>query len=80
MLNHKRSPTSAGAPGAARSAGFLRVLGAVFAAFLGIRKRASGERDAVTIKLVHVVIAGILGAAILVAGLLTLVWFVTHTH
>jgi len=27
-----------------------------------------------------VVIAGVLGAAMLVAVLLTLVWFVTHTH
>jgi hypothetical protein len=80
MLNHKRSPTSADTPGAAPSAGLLRVLGAVFAAFLGIRKRASGERDAVTIKLVQVVIAGVLGAAILIAGLLTVVWFVTHRH
>ena len=42
--------------------GFLRVLGAVFSSFLGIRKKASGERDMVTIKPLHVIIAGILGA------------------
>ncbi len=59
-------------------AGFLRVLGAVFASFLGIRKKASGERDATSIKLVHVVFAGLLGAAILVTLVLTLVRFVTR--
>ena len=59
-------------------AGFLRVLGAVLASFLGIRKKASGERDATSIKLAHVVVAGLLGAAILVACVLTLVRFVTR--
>jgi hypothetical protein len=62
----------------APSAGFLRVLGAVFSSFLGIRKKAAGERDMVTIKLVHVIVAGVLGAAILVAALLVLVSFVTR--
>jgi len=54
------------------------VLGAVFAAFLGIRKRASGERDAVTVKPLHVIVAGVLGAAMLVVLLLLLVRFVTR--
>src|SRR3989442_14106035 len=34
-------------PGAA---GFLQVLGAVFSSFFGVRKKASGERDMVSIK------------------------------
>ena len=59
-------------------AGFLRVLGAVLAAFLGIRKRASGERDEVTIKLIHVVVAGVLSAAVLVALLVLLVRSITR--
>ena len=67
------SPASANS-----SAGFLRVLGAVFAAFLGIRKRSSGERDSVTIKPLHVIVAGVLGAAMLVVVLLLLVKFVTR--
>jgi len=54
------------------------VLGAVFASFLGIRKKAAGDRDAMSIKPVHVILAGLLGAAILVAVVLTLVRFVTH--
>ena len=59
-------------------AGFLQVLGAVFWSFFGIRKRAAGERDMVTIKPLHVIIAGLLGAAVLVATLLALVTFITR--
>jgi len=60
------------------AAGFLRVLGAVFSSFLGIRRKASGERDLVNITPVHVIIAGVLGAAIFVAILVTLVTMITH--
>jgi Protein of unknown function (DUF2970) len=59
------------------SAGFLHVLAAVFSSFLGIRKKAAGERDMVTIKPVHVIVAGVLGAAILVAVLVALVSVIT---
>ena len=62
----------------APAAGFLRVLAAVFASFLGIRKKATGERDMVTIKPVHVIIAGLLGAAICVAVLVALVTMITR--
>ena len=57
---------------------FLQVMRAVFWSFFGIRKRAAGERDAVTIKPLHVILAGLLGAAILVAAVLTLVTFITR--
>jgi hypothetical protein len=63
---------------APRRAGFLKVIAAVFWSFLGIRKKASGEQDQVTIKLVHVIIVGVLGAACLVAILVTLVRFITR--
>ena len=59
-------------------ASFLRVLGAVFASFIGIRKKAASERDATSIKPWHFIIAGILGAAILATAVLTLVRFITH--
>ena len=59
------------------SAGFLRVLAAVFSSFLGIRKKAAGERDMVTIKPAHVIVAGALVAAILVAVLVALVSVIT---
>ena len=42
------------------SAGFLRVMVAVFSSFLGIRKKAAGERDMVTLKPLHVILAGLL--------------------
>jgi len=61
-----------------RSAGFLQVMAAVFSSFFGVRKRASGERDIGSIKPVHVIVAGVLGAAILVVAIATLVHFVTR--
>jgi len=73
------SPPPDGDPGR-REAGFLQVLGAVFSSFLGIRKKAAGERDMVTIKPLHVIVAGLLGAALLVAVLITVVTFVTRAH
>ena len=63
---------------AAPRAGFLRVLAAVLSSFLGIRRKASGERDMVTIKPVHVIVAGLLGAALFVAILVTLVTVITR--
>lgn len=65
-------------PNVPRNAGFLQVIAAVFWSFFGIRKKASGERDMVTIKLVHVIIAGLLGAAIFVGVLIALVTFLTR--
>ena len=59
-------------------AGFLQVLGAVFSSFFGIRKKAAGERDMVSIKPLHVIVAGVLGAAILVAVLVLLVSYITR--
>ena len=61
-----------------RHAGFLQVLGAVFSSFFGVRKKAAGERDIVSIKPLHVIVAGVLGAAILVGLVLTLVRLVTR--
>jgi hypothetical protein len=62
----------------ARPASFLQVLGAVFSSFFGVRKRSAGERDMVSIKPVHVIVAGVLGAAILVATLVMLVSLITR--
>jgi len=50
---------------------------AVFWAFLGIRKQKDYDTDAVSLTAVQVIIAGIIGAALFVAGLLILVNFVT---
>jgi hypothetical protein len=60
-----------------RNAGPLDVARAVFWSFLGIRKRAAHEKDAVTIKPAQVIVAGIIGAVIFVLTLVTLVHFIT---
>ena len=60
-----------------RKATPLQVAKAVFWSFLGIRKRAAHERDAVTLTPVQVIVAGIIGAVVFVLGLIMLVRFIT---
>jgi hypothetical protein len=60
-----------------RNAGPLEVAKAVFWSFLGIRKRAAHEKDAVTLRPVQVIIAGLIGAVIFVLSLIMLVRFIT---
>lgn len=55
----------------------LQVARVVFWSFFGIRKRAEYEKDAVSLTLPQVVIAGIIGAVIFVLSLVTLVRFIT---
>jgi hypothetical protein len=64
--------------GADREAGFIQVIGAVFWSFFGVRRKAAGERDMVTIKPLHVVVAGLLGAAIFIFVLIALVTVITR--
>ena len=64
-------------PDEPRKAGPLDVAKAVFWSFLGIRKRSAHEKDAVTLKPVQVIVAGIIGAVIFVLSLITLVRFIT---
>jgi hypothetical protein len=54
----------------------LQVIKAVFWSFLGIRRRAAYEKDAVTLKPAQVIVAGIIGAIVLVLSLVTLVHFI----
>jgi len=60
-----------------RKATVRDVAKAVFWSFLGIRKRAAHERDAVTIKPAQVIVAGLIGAVIFVLSLIMLVRFIT---
>jgi hypothetical protein len=60
-----------------RKATPLQVAKAVLSAFIGIRKSASHERDAVTITPVQVIVAGVIGAAIFVLSLVMLVRYIT---
>lgn len=75
--DNAKAPTPEPQP-APREAGFLQVLGAVLWSFLGIRKRAAGEQDMVSIKPLHVIVAGVLAAAAIVATLLLVVTFITR--
>ena len=59
-------------------AGVLQVAKAVFWSFLGIRRRSAHEQDVVTLSLLQVVIAGIIGAVIFVLGLVMLVRFIIN--
>ena len=77
MSDPDSDPSPAGHSAPPR-AGFLQVFAAVFASFLGIRKKAAGERDATSIKPVHVILAGLLGAAIIATAVFTLVHFIVH--
>jgi hypothetical protein len=53
-------------------------VGAVFWSFFGVRKGTAMSRDAVTIKPLHVIVAGVALAAIFVVLLITLVRFITR--
>lgn len=64
--------------GKPREASALQVAKAVFWSFFGIRKRSAHESDAVTLKPAQVIVAGIIGAVILVLSLLGLVMLVTR--
>lgn len=61
---------------AQKKASPLQVAKAVFWSFLGIRKRRDYEADSVELKPQQVIIAGLIGAAIFVAGLILLVRFI----
>ena len=60
-----------------RKATPLQVAKAVLSAFIGIRKRAAHEQDAVTITPVQVIVAGVIAAAIFVLSLVMLVRTIT---
>ncbi len=61
---------------ARKKASLLQVAKAVFWSFLGIRKRRDYETDSVELKPQQVIVAGLIGAAVLVLGLILLVRFV----
>jgi hypothetical protein len=55
----------------------LALMRAVFWSFFGVRKRAQLESDMAELKLVHVIVAGIIGALLFVFTLLVVVKLVT---
>jgi len=61
---------------APKTASPLQVAKAVFWSFLGIRKRAEHESDVAQLKPAHVIVAGLIGAALFVLSLVLLVRFI----
>lgn len=61
-----------------RRGSFLQTLKAVAWSFFGVRKASEYEKDISQLNPVHVIIAGVLGAALFVIGLLVLVrWIIS---
>jgi len=60
-----------------RKATPFQVAKAVLSAFIGIRRRAAHEHDAVTITPLQVIVTGIIFAALFVLGLVMLVRTIT---
>jgi hypothetical protein len=56
---------------------FMQAMKAVSWAFFGVRKHTDHDHDAATLTMGQVVIAGLVGAALLVIAVLLLVKFVT---
>ena len=69
-MSAEKSPQPDSAP---PPAGIGQIARAVFWSFFGIRKRSSLERDAVTIKPQHAIIAGVIGMVLFVLALLVVV-------
>ncbi|MFZ3287221.1 MAG: DUF2970 domain-containing protein [Telluria sp.] len=58
-----------------RKASFGATMKAVFWSFFGIRKRRDYEHDSANLNPVHVIIAGLIGAALFIGTLIMLVRF-----
>lgn len=59
-----------------RKVSLVAVAKAVLSAFMGVRRRAEHDKEAVQLTLVQVAVAGVIGAALFVAGLILLVRFI----
>ncbi len=56
-----------------RSASFMATMKAVLWSFFGVRRKSDYERDAAQLNPVHVLIAGVLGAAVFIGFLMVVV-------
>lgn len=61
---------------ARRPGSFAQTARAVFWSFFGVRKRAHYEDDVARLNPVHVIVMGIVGAALFIAVLLSIIRFV----
>jgi Protein of unknown function (DUF2970) len=60
-----------------RDAGFVETVRAVLWSFFGVRRKSDYERDAARLNPVHVIIAGVIAAALFVFTLIMIVRAVT---
>lgn len=60
-------------PPVQRNASFLRTMKAIFWSFFGVRKGEHSIQDTETLNPIHVVIAGLIGALLLIVVLLLIV-------
>jgi hypothetical protein len=72
------TPDPSGETPATKQPPFLQVVGAVFWGFLGVRKRSAMSRDVANIKPQHVIVVGVVVAAIFVLTLIALVTLITR--
>ncbi|MBK8739606.1 MAG: DUF2970 domain-containing protein [Betaproteobacteria bacterium] len=56
-----------------QQASFLRVVGAVLSAFIGIRKKQAADQDHIVVKPAHIVAAGVICGLLFIATLVTVV-------
>lgn len=61
----------------ARRGSALRAVSAVLGAFVGIRKSSARDKDLASLKPIHVIVAGVLGAALFVLIIVTVVRLIT---
>ena len=70
------NPVEAGDRQGATKASPLRVVKTVFWSFFGVRRRVDNQDDFAGVTPVQVIVAGVIGALIFVATLITLVRFI----
>ncbi len=59
---------------------FIRAFGSIFWAFLGVRKGSDREKDFESLNVVHVIVAGIISAALFVGLLMLIIHWIIPTH
>jgi preprotein translocase subunit Sec61beta len=69
----ERDPAGGSDRARGREAGFLETVRAVLWSFFGVRRKADYEKDAARLNPVHVIIAGLAVAALLVLTLILIV-------
>ena len=69
--------TPSGENGKGRRPVLLQAISAVIGAFIGIRKGADRDKDLASLKPVHVIVTAVLGAALFVIVIVTLVRLIT---